>query len=430
MGIVKNTVGIKDYLVYGFGQVINLIAPLLIAPFIIAKCGIENFGKVGVATSIFTLLALFIEFGSNILGVKEISSNKNDSIEIRRYLNLSFSFKIIALLLIAFTTILVIFIIDIKEKSLYILGLSMLIAQLFNTTWVLQGLEQFTAINKLIFFSKILYLLLVYVLIKHDTDYIYVLFLLGISNTLVYSFFFFKIYRFFKLSLFSFNFNVFKKFVKNESSILLSNLSISVYCQFPILIVQYLLGDYFAGIYKIGDMILSVFRSYLGVFFNVSFPKFCSICSKSELKGMLLIKKINLINILLLSIGVVVVVMFEIVILFVIQVDTEIRDLIVYYTGFIIIPIIIAVNIPFYQFLLYKNEQKALSKIFFSGVLIMMFSCFLGTYKYRLIGTLAAVFFTESLISFLKILYCFMNYNEEIKTFRMKIERAERIGVL
>ncbi|WP_017498750.1 oligosaccharide flippase family protein [Flavobacterium sp. WG21] len=89
----KNT--IIDYLTYGSGQLINLIAPLLVAPKVISVCGIEHWGKIGVALSVFTLLGLFIDFGSNILGVKEISINKDNFSKIQSYLNTSFAIKLI-----------------------------------------------------------------------------------------------------------------------------------------------------------------------------------------------------------------------------------------------------------------------------------------------------------------------------------------------
>ena len=413
---------IKNYLIYGSGQVINLIAPLLIAPKVISVCGIENWGKVGVALSVFTFFGLFIDFGSNLLGVKEICANRNDFPKIRDYLNLSFSFKLFVFFVLIATIYSTIILLDIKEIKLYGLGLVMLLAQFFNISWIYQGLGKFSSINRLIFFSKSLYVLLVFILIKKSDDYIYVLFLLGISNTLVYSVFFFKIYKFYNLALFKVNFYSLKNYVKNEYSILISNISISVYVQSPIIIIQYLLGDYYAGIYKIGDMILSVFRSYLAVFFNVSFPEFCSIYSRNKFDGILLLKKVNSFNILFLLIGIACIICFGIIIINTVAMDNKTYDLVGFYSGFLFVPIVIAINIPFYQFLIYKNEQKILSRIFSLCSILMLFICYFFTKSFHLKGSLIAVFFIEILISSLIILYCCVKYNVNLETINLKIK--------
>lgn len=405
----------KNYLIYGSGQLINLITPLLVAPKVISVCGIENWGKVGVALSIFTLLGLFIDFGSNLLGVKEISANKNDFYTIRSYLNLSFSFKFFVLLVLLIAVCIATVVLDIKETKLYLLGLTMLSAQLFNISWIYQGLERFSSINKLIFFSKSIYILLVFILIKKADDYIYVLFLLGLSNTAVYFFFFYKIHKIYNLELFKVNFNMFNKYVKNEYSILISNFSILVYVHSPIIIIQYILGDYYAGVYKIGDMILGVFRSYLSVFFNVSFPRFCVIYSQNKSEGILFLKKINGLNILFLLIGITCVVSFGMMIIDSIPMESKTYNLMGFYSGFMFVSILIAINIPFYQFLIYKNQQKILSRISILCSVLMFFLCYFLTKSLHLKGSLTAVFLIEALVSSLIILCYFIKFSKNFR---------------
>lgn len=406
----KKIKDLKDYLIYGSGQLINLLAPLLVAPKVISVCGIENWGKVGVALSIFTLLGLFVDFGSNVLGVKEISANKNDFPKISSYLNSSLSFKLVILLVLLVVVTLAILVFKIQESNLYFLGLFMLTAQFFNITWIYQGTEKFSSINKLIFFSKSIYIILVYILIKKNSDYIYVLFLLGVSNTLVYSFFYFKIVSYYKLSLFRAEISLLKNHVKNEYSMLVSNISISIYTQSPILIIRYLLGDYYAGIYKIGDMILSIFRSYLSVFFNVSFPKFCNAYSQNNSSGILFLKKVNRINILILFTGILFSIILGIIILNTVVINAKTHDLIIFYMGFLFVPIVIAINIPFYQFLIFKNQQKVVSRILSFCTILMLLLCYFLTKEFHLKGSLIVVFFIETIISFLIILYCYVKY--------------------
>ncbi|OXB18044.1 hypothetical protein B0A80_20480 [Flavobacterium tructae] len=413
----KNT--IIDYLTYGSGQLINLIAPLLVAPKVISVCGIEHWGKIGVALSVFTLLGLFIDFGSNILGVKEISINKDNFSKIQSYLNTSFAIKLIFFFILLLLIIVVSLIFSTINQKLYLLALTLLSAQFFNITWVYQGLEKFGIINRLIFFSKAIYVLLVYILIREKEDYYFVLFLLGAANTFIYLFYFIKIWKSYKLSLLDVKGDLIKKQFKNEYAILVSNFSIATYVQSPILIIQYLLGDYYAGIYKIGDMILSVFRSYLSVFFNVSFPKFCERYSQNKKEGILFLKKINCINTLLLVLGVLVILIGGTISMNYYVINDDINNLLGFYSGFLIVPIITALNIPFYQYLIYKNEQKVLSKILSFGSVMMLISGYLLTLFFKLKGSLISVFFIEGLITTLIILLCFKKYKISLRTFQI-----------
>ncbi|KOP37331.1 MULTISPECIES: lipopolysaccharide biosynthesis protein [unclassified Flavobacterium] len=404
----KNT--IIDYLTYGSGQLINLIAPLLVVPKVISICGIENWGKIGVALSVFTLLGLFIDFGSNILGVKEVSVHKENFRIIQEYLNTSFAIKLINFFILFLGIILTSLIFNDIDKKLYLLAITLLSGQFFNISWIYQGLEKFGSINRLIFFSKIIYVLVVYLLIREKEDYFLVLFILGTSNTLVYSFFFIKIWKSYQLSLFNVKIDSVIKQFKNEYSILISNFSIAAYVQSPILIIQCLLGDYYAGIYKIGDMILNIFRSYLSVFFNVSFPKFCESYSKSKNEGILFLKKINGINISLLIFGIAVIITGGAIFINYYTIDNKIYNLLGFYSGFIIVPIITALNIPFYQYLIYKNEQKLLSKILSFGSVMMLILGYFLTLFFKLQGSLTAVFLIEALITTLIILFCIQKY--------------------
>uniref|UniRef100_UPI00055495B3 hypothetical protein n=1 Tax=Flavobacterium sp. WG21 TaxID=1229487 RepID=UPI00055495B3 len=106
------------------------------------------------------------------------------------------------------------------NQKLYLLALTLLSAQFFNITWVYQGLEKFGIINRLIFFSKAIYVLLVYILIREKEDYYFVLFLLGAANTFIYLFYFIKIWKSYKLSLLDVKGDLIKKQFKNEYAIL------------------------------------------------------------------------------------------------------------------------------------------------------------------------------------------------------------------
>lgn len=390
---------LRNYLIFGSGQFVNLLAPLLVAPYVISVCGIEQWGKIGAATSVFIILEIFIDFGSKLLGVKEISSNLENKNRIAQYLNITYAFRFIALLFIITCLILILIFIPNLDINLYLFGSFLLISQFFNPIWFYIGIENFKRINRLIIVSKAIYILLVYLFVKQKSDYIYVIFFLGIGNTLVYSYYYFQIFKEYKMSLLSISKKTLIDSVKREYPIVISNLSISVYTNFPILIVKYILGDFYAGIYKIGDMFLSVLRSYLTVFFNVSFPKFCSIYFNNKKEAFSYLKKMNGANILFLTFVVIVLYLVSLFFIDEFNLDKKLMTSFLFCSPILFVSLIVALNIPFYQMLILKNKQKKIAQISFLGALVMFFGCYFLTVNFSLQGSIISLYIVEIFIT-------------------------------
>lgn len=389
----------RNYIIFGSGQLVNLLAPLLVAPYVIAVCGIEQWGKIGAATSIFIIIGIFIDFSSQLLGVKEISSNKENKDYTASYLSTTYAFRFIALLLIIFVFILILVLFPNLDFKLYSLGLWLLISQFFNPIWFYVGFENFKRINKIIICSKVIYILLVYLIVNKTSDYIYPIFLLGVSNTVVYSYYYFKIYKEYGMSLSLVSKKKLIDNVKKEFPIVISNLSIAVYTNFPILIIKFILGDFYAGIYKIGDMFLNILRSYLVVFFNVSFPKFCSIYLKNKKEAILYLKKINIINILFLAFIIIVLYFISFFVINKLDIDKKLVKSFLFCTNFLFVSLIIALNIPFYQMLLLKNQQVKIARISFFGTVLMFIGCYFLSKYFNLNGSIISIYIVESFIT-------------------------------
>ncbi|MBS7332826.1 MAG: oligosaccharide flippase family protein, partial [Weeksellaceae bacterium] len=155
---------ILNFLIYGFGQSINILGPLLIVPFIIAICNEDGLGKVGVSFSLSLIFCCIIDYSSTIIGTKNTSINR-DNVEILR--NLFCDFFLTKLLILSILIALLIFgVYSIpylqQEKTLFLLIIPLLIAQLFNINWILQGLEKFKLIAIFNVLSKGSYILLIF----------------------------------------------------------------------------------------------------------------------------------------------------------------------------------------------------------------------------------------------------------------------------
>lgn len=410
--MLKKIGQLKDYIIYGSGQVLNLVAPLLIAPHIIEVSGWENMGKIGIALSVFTLLGIFIDFGSLLLGVKELSVNQNDSAKIKKQLDEVYTFRVIMFSVLVILVLLSLLLFDIDYR-LYLCGIALLVSQLVNPIWIYQTFEEFTTINRIIVISKIIYVAAVYAFINTPDAYPYMLLYFGGANAIIYGIYFIKIYRKYQMQLFSVPIKTLEDNFRREYPIVISNFSIAAYTYGPILIVGHIGGEYLAGIYHIGDMFLKIIRSYLGVFFNVSFPKFCASYNIDKRKGMQLLKTINKYHLAFISFGLLVA--YIVVPLFIdgLSLSQDFKDKTIFCLMFLGLSLIIAINIPFYQMLIYYNKQKHISAISISGAFLMLISCYFLTRYFNLNGSVVSLYIVEIFITASIIVVYFKTRNKE-----------------
>ena len=88
----------KNFIIYGFGQAFNLLVPFMLIPFIVDKCGEENFGKTALAFSIYIFFIAFIDFCCDLIGVKEISENRNNIKYLNNFISKFFIIKTVILI--------------------------------------------------------------------------------------------------------------------------------------------------------------------------------------------------------------------------------------------------------------------------------------------------------------------------------------------
>ena len=401
----------KDYFVYGFGQVINLTAPLLVAPRIIQICGINNWGQLSIAISVFTVLSILIDFGSNIVGVKEISLKRDNAKDTQEYLKKTYNLRVLLLLFLLLILIPTTYLLRLNFY-VYLLGGFFLIGQTINPIWYFQGIQDFQSINKIIFLSKTIYILLVFVCITKVDDYKYLLFILGLTNTMVYIYFYKKIELFRTIKIFTLNKKNILETIKNEYSVVVSNLSISIYINAPLIIIGIVSNSYYAGVYKIGEMILTIYRSYLSVFFNVSYPKFCEKNNKNIQIGKAFLLKSNVINIFILLTSIIFINCIYYFLIEKISFNTDIKTALKFALLFLPISVIVAINIPFYQSLLFDNKIKKISYITLTNALIMVFLCYFLTKNYNIRGSVFSVYICETFTTSSIVLYYYLNFKK------------------
>jgi O-antigen/teichoic acid export membrane protein len=417
---IFNKKKIKDFFIYGLGQAINILSPLLVLPFLINKCGIEAVGKVGVGMSIALILNGIIDYGSYINGVKDISINRNNLAVLEKKFNAIYLSKIVLFCLIfVFIVTAIVFVPYLsQDKPLFFLSLTIFIGQLINPAWFFQGVENFKWISIVNVLSKIIYLALVFCLIKQKNDYILANLFLGIGAIIANS-----LGLFWLMKKHSFSFRDVKLeaaiiIIKEEFSFSLSQLFLSLYQFFPIILISYFGGNLMAGQFRVIDQIISIFKTYLNMFFYFVYANICFELNKSYTNGIKVWKQYNGFNFLLLITLIAVFFYFAPFIVNYFKIDSNhIPTISKYFRIALVIPLLTAISLPLRQLMFAFNLNKmyiifTISTTIVNFILLILFTTILG---------LKGVFISIIIIELIVITLYAITLMKNVKTKAIKV---------
>lgn len=406
---------IKNFIIYGFGQAVNLISPLLVIPYIVFVCGEEGLGKAGVGFSFALIAIVLVDYGSYINGTKEVSINHSDRTILEEKFTTIYLSKLILLVSVIIISSIIIFSIPFfqKDKSQLLLSLFIVVGQFINPTWFFQGIQNFKWISIINVLSKVIYISSVFLFIKRPEDYIYINFFIGIGSIIASSLGFFWIYNHYSFSLKNYSFPKAFALIKNEFTLTTSQLFFSFYQYAPIILISYVCGDFIAGQYRIIDQIIMIFRTYFQMFFNFIYADICLQIYTNVKTGIYKWKIKNGLNYLMvLLILLVFYFKAETILLFFKVNVADVDKLGSFFKLGLLIPVFMGISFALKQLMFSFNKNKEYIKItFFSTIL----SLFVMIFLLQKIG-LKGAFISTILAEILFIILYFYNLFSKINT--------------
>lgn len=392
----KNQKQFQNLTVYGFGQAFNLITPLLVIPYIVSICGEKGYGKIGVGMAIAFFLMVFVDYGSEIIGVKNVAINRDNKSNLEEIFITTYTAKAFLLVIVLAVFSLLVLAIPFfeQEKALFFLSLFMVVGQFLNPTWFFQGIEDFKAITFLNILSKIIYLSGVFIFINKPQDYIWSNFIWGLGMVLANGISFIYI-----LKKYAFSFKRTKKedvisLIKSNFSIFNSQIFVSLQMYSPIVLISFFGSNVMAGQYKIIDQIIVVFKTYLLLFFNYVYPRICYLLDKNKKEALRFWKLYNGLNFIFIAAAMVVIAFFSLKV--VAYFNPKGVDVIAQLLKIAIgIPILQAITIPLKQLVLGENKQQQYVRITMLITVCSLALIIIITPYFQVVGVLIALLITE-----------------------------------
>lgn len=392
---------IKNFIIYGIGQVFNLVSPLLVMPYLVAICEKEGLGKIGVGFSFALILNVLVDYGSYINGTKEISINRSNPEIIKRKIVSVYIMKlflIVVLLLLAFLLICFVPFFN-KEQAVFFFSFSYVIGQFINPTWVFQGLENYKWITFVNITSKIIYVAGVFIFINKKGDYIYANAFLGLGLIISSLIGLISLIKKYDLRLYK---NVSKdalELLKKDFSLTFSQLFLSFYQYLPIMIISYVGGNNMAGQYRIIDQIIMTFRTYLQMFFNFIYADVCLQVHMNLKNGISQWFKYNGLNyVLVLSLLIIAVVSTKQILLYFNIRSNELESMTLFFKTGLIIPIFMAISMALKQLFFALDRNKEYINITIGSSFFSLFVFFILVKNIGLQGAFIATISIEILI--------------------------------
>lgn len=153
---------------------LNLVFPLITAPYVSRVLGADNLGKVNFASAFVNWFILLSAFGTTTYGLREVAKVKND----REELNKVFSELLVVKGIATFALIIVYFLIILNiskfslELNLYLVFSINILLNILNIDWFYQGMENYKYITIRSSTLKLISLLAMFIMVKDEKNYI------------------------------------------------------------------------------------------------------------------------------------------------------------------------------------------------------------------------------------------------------------------
>lgn len=269
-------------------QIFNLILPLLTYPYLIRVLGKETYGLIVFAQATIAYLQILVGFGFNMSATKEISIHRDNPDKLSEIVSSVYIIK--SLLFILSFLILLALILLIPEakdyKLLFILTMWLCLYDVLYPIWYFQGIEKMKYITFITLTSRLIFVLMIFILIHSPSDYLFIPAINGIGALIAG---FISIYIVIRVHHIKFkiqSINILTIYIKDSFHIFISTISAKIYVQANKVIIGTLLGMTEVAYYDLGEKITTLLKVPQSLLSQALFPKV------SKEKNSLFVKKI------------------------------------------------------------------------------------------------------------------------------------------
>lgn len=257
-------------------QGVNYIFPLITVPYLFRTLGIGTFGLISFATAFAQYFILLTDFGFNLYGVQVVSANRENK-ELRDTFFVNVLVAQLLLFLVGLAVLLIIICAFDKfyqDKWIYLLSFTTVFGSVLMPTWFFQGMEQMKYITKINIVTRTLAIILIFLFVKSDADYLLVPLFYGLGSIVSGFIALYIANSRFDVSLLykQCSISAIKQCLKDSSRFFISRISVSLYTVSNSFILGLSLGNTVVGYYSVAEKLYIAIQSMYMPLNNALYP--------------------------------------------------------------------------------------------------------------------------------------------------------------
>lgn len=284
---------------------LNLLLPLVTLPYLFRVVGASNYGIYAFVYVIIQYVLMVSNYGFDFSATKQIAQSKESPERISTIYHAVIASRL--LLTVVSVGVLFVFALifmnDIQHRLL-LLGLGIVAGEIFIPIWLFQGLEKMRFITIVNVISKSIFTVLIFVLIKDESDFQYIILLnsfgsiaAGIVSTLI-------AYKYIGIKPTKIGINDILFQLKDGMAVFGSTLGMNLYRNANIFILGIFVSDASVGVYAAAEKVIKAVQSVVSPIAQALFPhlgsRFKSGTIKDNIKILLnIVKKLSVILLIL-----------------------------------------------------------------------------------------------------------------------------------
>lgn len=252
-------------------QLFTYVAPFIVLPYLSRTLGADGFGLMVAALSLTVIANVCTDFGFNLSATYLISRKQNQTRYISKVITAIYSLKLLLLALVFFGIALyLIFAVNYTALAIAAIYLTVFF-QAFMSPWLFQGIEKMKLITYSTIASRMVYVVIVFLLVKHKDDYDLALMCDAIATMLACLLANWLIKR----EGFSFvkpSKRLIKLMLAHSSQFFASRVALQASSSISILVLNMYVSPAQVGLYGASDKLFNAFKSLINPFSQALYP--------------------------------------------------------------------------------------------------------------------------------------------------------------
>lgn len=283
---------IKNFSYLTVFEVVRVLTPFLVYPFLVTRLGPDVFGLVIFAQTVVSYFNVIIDYGFNISAVQQVARHHKDVDKLSKIVGTVYFIKA-SLFLFSFVLlfVLALFFIIIRDNLLlFVLSMSFSFHETVIPIWFFQGMEKMKNISIVSFASKLIYVILVFLFIRESSDYLLVPVFNFIGSVAAAVLSVYILAKSFQIKMVrSIEFSMVRSMLKDGLPLFLSRISAVFNASFGKLVIGIVLGMDKVAVYDIAQKIVDLFKIPFSMLNQVIFPEVSRTLNMQLVKRMILV---------------------------------------------------------------------------------------------------------------------------------------------